>query len=113
RKLANSTSPTLEITRNGDEFVFKTVSTVKTSTMTFTLGKEFEEERLDGKKVKSVITVEGNKLIQTQKDGDKEVTYVREFSGDTLTAVSEQTSRSPALPTSEDTLQTRYLFDKK
>ncbi|CAG2181389.1 unnamed protein product, partial [Oppiella nova] len=41
RKLANSTSPTLEITRNGDEFVFKTVSTVKTSTMTFTLGKEF------------------------------------------------------------------------
>ncbi|CAG2181359.1 unnamed protein product, partial [Oppiella nova] len=39
RKLANSTSPTLEITRNGDEFVFKTVSTVKTSTMTFTLGK--------------------------------------------------------------------------
>jgi len=88
RKLANSTSPTLEITRNGDEFVFKTVSTVKTSTMTFTLGQEFEEERLDGKKVKSVITVEGNKLIQTQKDGAKEVIYVREFSGDTLTATS-------------------------
>jgi len=88
RKLANSTSPTVDISRVGDQFTMKTISTVKTSVVTFTLGQEFEEERLDGKKVKSVMTLEGNKLIQKQFDNGKEVQYIREFNGDVLTVTS-------------------------
>ncbi|CAG2106884.1 unnamed protein product [Medioppia subpectinata] len=87
RKMANSSSPTLEITREGNDFTFKSVSAIKTSVTKFTLGVEFEEERLDGKKVKSTFTQEGNKLIQKQLDGAKEVTYIREFDGDSLKAV--------------------------
>lgn len=34
---------------------------------------------MDGAEVKSIITFEGNKMIQKQK-GDKEVLLVREFS---------------------------------
>jgi hypothetical protein len=52
RKLANTTSPVVEITREGDEFTFKTQTVVKNSVSKFKLGEEFEEERLDGKKVK-------------------------------------------------------------
>ena len=88
RKMANTSSPTVEITRDGDSFEFKTVTALKTSVIKFTLGQEFEEERLDGKKVKSVMTLEGNKLVQSQTDNGKEVKYVREFDGDTLTVVS-------------------------
>lgn len=88
RKMANTSSPTVEISRSGDEFEFKTTTALKTSVVKFTLGQEFEEERLDGKKVRSVMTLEGNKLVQSQRDDGKEVTYVREFNGDTLTVVS-------------------------
>jgi hypothetical protein len=52
RKLANTTSPVVEITREGDEFTFKTQTVVKNSVSKFKLGEQFEEERLDGKKVK-------------------------------------------------------------
>ncbi|XP_054158608.1 fatty acid-binding protein-like [Oppia nitens] len=88
RKMAGTASPTVEISRDGDSFTFKTITSIKTSSVTFTLGQEFEEERLDGKKVKSVMTLDGNKLIQTQVDNGKEVKYVREFNGDVLTVTS-------------------------
>ena len=52
RKMANTSSPTVEITNEGDSYEFKTITTLKTSVSKFKLGEEFEEERLDGKKVK-------------------------------------------------------------
>lgn len=64
RRLAQSTKPVVTFSQNGDEITIKTVSAVKTSEIKFKLGEEFEEQRADGVKVKSVIKFEDNKLIQ-------------------------------------------------
>lgn len=86
RKMGNTVSPTVELVKNGDEFTFNTVSTFKSTAIKFKLGEEFDEETLDGRKVKSVITLDGNKLVQEQK-GDKAHTIIREFSPTELIAV--------------------------
>lgn len=73
--------------KDGDVYTIKTSTAIKNSEIKFEIGKEFEESRMDGKTVKSVVTQEGNKLIQTQF-GDKEVKIVREFNGDELKTVA-------------------------
>lgn len=88
RKLANTASPTLEITTDGDYTTIKAVAPFKTQTTRFKLGEEFEEERMDGKKVKSVVTAEGNVFTQIQKDKDLEIKYVREFTDDEIKVTS-------------------------
>lgn len=87
RKMGNSVSPTVELVKDGDEYSFNTTSTFKSTTIKFKLGEEFDEETLDGRKVKSTMTLEGNKLIQDQK-GDKAHQIIREFTDTDLTAVS-------------------------
>ncbi|KAH8358464.1 hypothetical protein KR093_000426, partial [Drosophila rubida] len=87
RKMGNSVSPTVEVTKDGDTYTLTTTSTFKTSAISFKLGEEFDEETLDGRKVKSVITLDGNKLTQEQK-GDKPSTIVREFTDSELITVS-------------------------
>lgn len=90
RNLAKTATPTVEVSVSGDTYTIKTLSTLKNSEITFQLGVEFEEDRADGKRVKTVVTADGaTKLVQVQK-GDKEVTIVREFSDDGLTVVSAQ-----------------------
>jgi fatty acid-binding protein 3 len=86
RNLAKTSTPTVEITKDGDQYSMKTITAIKTSEIKFELGKEFEEDRMDGKKVKTVVNVDGNKLIQTQF-GDKEVKIVREFNDKELKVV--------------------------
>jgi len=89
--MGNAVSPVVELTQNGDEFTLTSQSTFKNTSITFKLGEEFEEETPDGRKVQSVITQDGNKLIQIQK-GDKETTIVREFSEDEVKMVSSTES---------------------
>jgi len=84
--MGNSLSPTVEVTLEGDTYTLTTTSTFKTSAISFKLGDEFDEETLDGRKVKSIITLDGNKLTQEQK-GDKPTTIVREFNDDELITV--------------------------
>ncbi|XP_015510478.1 fatty acid binding protein isoform X1 [Neodiprion pinetum] len=86
RKMGNSISPTVELTENNGEFVLKTTSTFKNSEIKFKLGEEFDEETLDGRQVKTVMTREGNKFIQVQK-GDKETIIEREFTPTEMKAV--------------------------
>jgi len=81
RKMGNAASPVIELTKNGDEYTLTSHSTFKNSTTIFKLGEEFEEETPDGRKVKAVITQDGNKLVHIQK-GEKETTIIREFSED-------------------------------
>ncbi|KAM7361643.1 fatty acid binding protein [Cochliomyia hominivorax] len=83
RKMGNSVTPTVELRKEGDVYTFTTSSTFKTSSITFKLGEEFDEETLDGRKVKSICTMDGNKLVQEQK-GDKPSTIVREFTDSEL-----------------------------
>lgn len=63
-----------------------TESTFKNTVIEFELGKEFEEETVDGRQVKSVITMDGeNKLIHEQ-GGEKPSTIIREFTDKLMTA---------------------------
>lgn len=48
RKAAGMAKPVVEIRQEGDSFVIKTVTTFKTTEVTFKLGEEFDETRMDG-----------------------------------------------------------------
>ncbi|KAG6449765.1 hypothetical protein O3G_MSEX006229 [Manduca sexta] len=88
RKAANAVTPTVELRQEGDGYNLVTSSTFKTTEMKFKPGEEFDEERADGAKVKSVCTFEGNTLKQVQKAADGlEVTYIREFGPEEMKAV--------------------------
>ncbi|XP_037514090.1 sodium/calcium exchanger regulatory protein 1 [Rhipicephalus sanguineus] len=86
RKLGQTSKPTVEIKVEGDDWSIKTHTILKTSELKFTLGKEFDEDRMDGSKVKSKVTLEDGKLVQKQS-GDKEVTIVREVKDNQLHVV--------------------------
>ncbi|XP_064460511.1 fatty acid-binding protein-like [Ornithodoros turicata] len=77
RKLASTSKPVVEIKNEGDQWSLKTSTFLKTSEIKFKLGEEFEENRIDGVTVKTVINLDGDKLVQKQF-GDKEVSIVRE-----------------------------------
>uniref|UniRef100_L7M3Y9 Fatty acid-binding protein n=1 Tax=Rhipicephalus pulchellus TaxID=72859 RepID=L7M3Y9_RHIPC len=86
RKLGQTSKPTVEIKVEGDDWSIKTHTMLKTSELKFTLGKEFDEDRMDGSRVKSKVTLEDGKLVQKQS-GDKEVTIVREVKDNELHVV--------------------------
>ena len=79
RKMGNSISPTIHLEKNGDEYSFHNVSTFKTTVVTFKLGVESEQETLDGRKVGTIFTLDGNVLTQVEK-GDKKSIVIRTFS---------------------------------
>uniref|UniRef100_A0A0K8TL91 Fatty acid-binding protein, muscle n=1 Tax=Tabanus bromius TaxID=304241 RepID=A0A0K8TL91_TABBR len=86
RKMGNTVSPTVELLKEGDSYSLTTSSTFKTTNIKFTPGEEFEEETVDGRKVKSVCTFENeNKLVHEQK-GEKPTTIIREFTPTELVA---------------------------
>lgn len=70
RKIGAATKPNVRLEKNGDEWTFTTVSTLKTTAIKFKLNEEFDEETIDGRKVRTTITLEGDKLVQTQRDRD-------------------------------------------
>lgn len=79
RKVGNTVRPVVELKQEPDgRLSLSSKSTFKNASITFNLDEEFEEETLDGRRVKSLITLEGNKLIQVQKNG-KETLTIREF----------------------------------
>ena len=58
----------------------------------FKLDEEFEETTPDGREVKAIVKMEGNKLVTVQtakKDGEKSTKSVREFNGDELIQTME------------------------
>lgn len=68
RKIGATTKPNVRFEQNGDEWTFTTISAIKTAVIKFKLNEEFDEETLDGRKVRTTIATEGNTLVQTQKD---------------------------------------------
>jgi fatty acid-binding protein 3 len=87
RKMANAASPVQEIQINGDEWYIKTTTTFKTTEVRFKLGEEFEEVTGDGRNCKSVMKLDGSKLVHIQKDPAKESTIIREVNGNEMTMV--------------------------
>ena len=56
RKLANTSYPTLDITKDENDYIsIKTSAPFRTQTTRFKIGEEFDEERMDGKIVKVCI----------------------------------------------------------
>jgi fatty acid-binding protein 3, muscle and heart len=68
RKLGNMTKPNVRIEKKGNEWIITTSSAVKTHVTKFELDKEFDEETLDGRRVKSTYRLVDDKLISTSKE---------------------------------------------
>lgn len=66
------------VQKNDGWYEFHTESTFKTTVLRFKLGQPFDEETLDGRNVKTVMTLDGNVLTQVQKT-DKKSIITREF----------------------------------
>nr|XP_056701761.1 fatty acid-binding protein, heart [Euleptes europaea] len=79
RQIANLTKPTTIIEVDGDKITLKTQSTFKNTEISFKLGEEFDETTADDRHVKSLVTLDGGKLIHVQKWDGKETSLVREL----------------------------------
>ncbi|KAJ7304215.1 hypothetical protein JRQ81_011750 [Phrynocephalus forsythii] len=79
RQIANLTKPTTIIEVDGDKITVKTQSTFKSTEINFKLGEEFEETTADDRHVKSLVTLDGGKLVHVQKWDGKETSLVREL----------------------------------
>ncbi|XP_034278223.1 myelin P2 protein-like [Pantherophis guttatus] len=79
RKLGNLAKPKTIISMKGDEVTIRTESTFKNTQIIFKLGQEFQETTADGRKTKTVVTLEKGALVQVQKWNGKESTIRRKL----------------------------------
>ncbi|KAJ6648696.1 Fatty acid-binding protein, muscle, partial [Pseudolycoriella hygida] len=85
-QIGNLVSPTVELRKlPNDKYNLITESTFQNTEIIFKLGEEFDEETVDGRKVKTVMTLENNKLTQKQ-GGNPPSTIIREFGKDEMVA---------------------------
>uniref|UniRef100_A0AAY4ALC7 Cytosolic fatty-acid binding proteins domain-containing protein n=1 Tax=Denticeps clupeoides TaxID=299321 RepID=A0AAY4ALC7_9TELE len=78
RQIGNVTKPTIVISQEGDKVAVKTLSTFRNTEISFRLGEEFDETTADDRNVKSVVTLEGDRLVHVQRWDGKETKFVRE-----------------------------------
>ncbi|OTF74659.1 Group 13 mite allergen-like protein (Lipocalin), partial [Euroglyphus maynei] len=88
RLAATAASSRYYITKDGDSYTLKTVSTFGNSAITFKDGVPFDEDRLDGQTVKSTIQIKGNKWVQKQEGDGPDVHIIREFSPEQIKVTS-------------------------
>ncbi|XP_075409850.1 fatty acid-binding protein, brain [Tenrec ecaudatus] len=88
RQVGNVTKPTVIISQEGDKVVIRTQSTFKNTEISFHLGEEFDETTADDRNCKSVVSLDGDKLVHVQKWDDKETHFVREIKDDKMVMVS-------------------------
>eukprot|EP00916_Digyalum_oweni_P003898 GHVL01006932.1.p1 GENE.GHVL01006932.1~~GHVL01006932.1.p1 ORF type:complete len:143 (+),score=16.19 GHVL01006932.1:454-882(+) len=85
RKVANQLTSYEEWKREGDQWTLHISSTFKSKIVTFKMGEEFDEDTMDGRKVKSLVTLEGDKMVHKQKptkEGELDSTVTREMLDD-------------------------------
>ncbi|XP_078000879.1 fatty acid-binding protein, brain-like [Glandiceps talaboti] len=83
RGMMSSVSPTLQIHQSGDEFVVRTVTTMKTREQQFTVGQVFEETHWGGDTKRSLATFDDGKLvIKSADDPENNPIIQREVVGD-------------------------------
>lgn len=82
--MANSATSTVQLVKEDDNsYSFHTVLTFFTTCLKFVLNEEFVEDTIDGRKIKCLVTFEGNKMIQ-QQTGENAIRIEREFSDDEM-----------------------------
>ncbi|XP_045154232.1 fatty acid-binding protein, heart-like [Echinops telfairi] len=79
RQVGNLTKPTTIIEMNSERVTIKTQSTFKNTEINFKLGVEFDELTADGRRVKSIVTLDDGKLVHKQRWDGQETTLVREL----------------------------------
>ncbi|KAM5314644.1 fatty acid-binding protein 9-like [Glossophaga mutica] len=79
RHLAALEKPKISISANEDKVSIKTESSFKNFEISFKLGEEFDETTADNRKVKSIITLDGDSLVHVQKWLGKETTIKRQI----------------------------------
>lgn len=80
RKLARTIPSSTQIVKLSEtEYGLNTILPFKTHQQKFIPGQETENMTIDGRKVKNIFTIEGNKLIEKQVEPKREVTLIREF----------------------------------
>lgn len=80
RKLAKSIPSSTQVVKlNENQYSLNTILPFKTHQQKFTLGEETELTTVDGRKVKNIFTIDGNKLTERQTEENREVVIVREF----------------------------------
>lgn len=87
--MANSVTPTVQMTLEGDVYTFHTFSSFKNSSSSFKLDEEFDEETPDGRTVRSIITLDGAKMVHRQM-GEHPTTIERTFGDTEVTVVSQR-----------------------
>ena len=88
RKLANSVIPINEIEISDvGIYTIRTVTTVRTSEISFKLNEPFTEDTIDGRKTQTTPTREGNflKLDQKGNKGEKDSVMTRQLDGNIIT----------------------------
>ncbi len=95
RKVATATSPTVTISEEGPN-KWKIVSAVVkiAEEEKFEFGKTFDEETIDGRKVTTTWTLEGDKWVQVQKNkkaGGPDCKVTRVFSNQGIEVTYETT----------------------
>jgi fatty acid-binding protein 3 len=78
RKMMSFTSPKLTITNEGDEWTITTSTTLRTITLKFKLGEEYDEDMPKGK-LRSTTTLE-NDSLKTVSVGPEDTKITRVYS---------------------------------
>ena len=86
RQMGNMAKPDLLISVDDGVISMKSESTFKTTEIKFKLNEEFEETTADGRKTKTIVTLDNGKLVQLQSWDGKKTTLEREVQGGKLTA---------------------------
>ncbi|KAH3876888.1 fatty acid-binding protein type 2-like [Dreissena polymorpha] len=84
KELAKNSKPTLNITQDGDNWSLKTTVSDKVKDTTFKVGEEFSTKSLTGQDLQCTVTMEGERMVETQKAGDVTIVITREVKGDQL-----------------------------
>ncbi|XP_037532911.1 fatty acid binding protein 4b [Nematolebias whitei] len=83
RQVGNLAKPKLVVNVGADGVIsMKAESTLKTAEVKFKLNEECDETTADGRKAKSLFTLENGKLVQTQSWDGKTTTLEREIQDD-------------------------------
>jgi len=84
---AAAATPTMTISKNGDDWSISTDWTFETTEINFQLGQEFDEETFDDRSCKTTITQDGdNTLVHIRRcDDGSEMRIIRTFDGTVMT----------------------------
>lgn len=89
RKIAKTLTSTTQLSRNDDGryTLYTTALKIITQSIEFAPNEEFEEKTADGRKARSTVRFEENKMIHTQH-GEKPLTIERRFFNDEMIAIT-------------------------